>query len=106
MAKITHEDILAFLEEATILELNDLVSAIEEKFGGMAYCAIRSYTEFGTLDSFLWVSPYKEDWKYDDEDIPDGYVFSWVRNRDAEFCSEFGTIYVKPTIAGGLKRIG
>lgn len=33
MAKITHEDILAFLEEATILELNDLVGAIEEKFG-------------------------------------------------------------------------
>ena len=33
MAKITHEDILAFLEEATILELNDLVTAIEEKFG-------------------------------------------------------------------------
>ncbi len=33
MAKLTHEDILAFIEEATILELNDLVSAIEEKFG-------------------------------------------------------------------------
>lgn len=33
MAKLTHEDILAFLEEATILELNDLVKAIEEKFG-------------------------------------------------------------------------
>ena len=33
MAKITHEDILAYLEEATILELNDLVKAIEEKFG-------------------------------------------------------------------------
>ena len=33
MAKLTHEDILAYLEEATILELNDLVSAIEEKFG-------------------------------------------------------------------------
>ncbi len=32
MAKITTEDILAFLEEATILELNDLVKAIEEKF--------------------------------------------------------------------------
>ncbi len=32
MAKLTHEDILAFLEEATILELNDLVKAIEEKF--------------------------------------------------------------------------
>ncbi|MDO4467743.1 MAG: 50S ribosomal protein L7/L12 [Bacillota bacterium] len=36
MAKLTQEDILAFLEEATILELNDLVSAIEEKFGVVA----------------------------------------------------------------------
>ena len=33
MAKLSHEDILAFLEEASILELNDLVKAIEEKFG-------------------------------------------------------------------------
>ena len=33
MAKINHEDILVYLEEATILELNDLVKAIEEKFG-------------------------------------------------------------------------
>lgn len=33
MAKLSHEDILAYLEEATILELNELVKAIEEKFG-------------------------------------------------------------------------
>ena len=33
MANINHEDILAYLEEATILQLNDLVKAIEEKFG-------------------------------------------------------------------------
>lgn len=33
MAKLTHEEILAYLEEATILELNELVKAIEEKFG-------------------------------------------------------------------------
>ena len=30
---VTHEDILAYLEGASILELNDLVKAIEEKFG-------------------------------------------------------------------------
>ena len=36
MAKINHEDILAYLEEASILELNDLVKAIEEKFGVIA----------------------------------------------------------------------
>ena len=33
MAKLTHDEILAYLEEASILELNDLVKAIEEKFG-------------------------------------------------------------------------
>ena len=31
MAKLNQEDILAYLEEATILELNELVKAIEEK---------------------------------------------------------------------------
>lgn len=40
MAKLTHEDILAYLKEATILELNDLVSAIEEKFGVVAAAAV------------------------------------------------------------------
>ena len=33
MAKLSHEDILAYLEEASILDLNELVKAIEEKFG-------------------------------------------------------------------------
>lgn len=33
MAKLAKDDILAFLEEATILELNELIEAIEEKFG-------------------------------------------------------------------------
>ena len=33
MANIKHEAILAYLEGASILELNDLVKAIEEKFG-------------------------------------------------------------------------
>lgn len=84
----------------------EYIRAIEERFGGMAYCAIRSYTEFGTLDSFLWVSDAKEEWGYDWEDIPDNYVFCYVRNREADFCSEFGTIAVRKTIAAGLQRIG
>lgn len=40
MAKLTQEDILAYLEEATILELNDLVNAIEDKFGVVAAAAV------------------------------------------------------------------
>ena len=33
MAKLTKEDIVASLKEMTVLELNDLVKAIEEEFG-------------------------------------------------------------------------
>lgn len=33
MAEMKKEDILSFLESASILELNELVKAIEEKFG-------------------------------------------------------------------------
>ena len=33
MAKLTQEEILAYLDEATILELNALVKAIEDKYG-------------------------------------------------------------------------
>ena len=39
MAKLTQEEILSYLEEATILELNDLVKAIEDKFGVVAAVA-------------------------------------------------------------------
>lgn len=33
MAKLTNEEIIATLKEMTILEINDLVKAIEEEFG-------------------------------------------------------------------------
>ena len=33
MAKLTKEDIIASLKEMTIVELNDLVKAVEEEFG-------------------------------------------------------------------------
>ncbi len=33
MAKLTNEEIIASLKEMTILELNDLVKAIEDEFG-------------------------------------------------------------------------
>ena len=40
MAKLTIEEILAAVEELTILELNDLVKAAEEKFGVSAAAGV------------------------------------------------------------------
>ena len=50
MAKLSQEDILAYLEEATILELNDLVSAIEEKFGVVAAAAVAATAAAEVVD--------------------------------------------------------
>ena len=68
MAKLTNEEIIASLKEMTIIELNDLVKAIEEEFGvtaaapvavaaapaaGAAAGGAEEQTEFTvTLDSF------------------------------------------------------
>ena len=49
MAKLTHEDILAYLEEATILELNDLVKAIEEEFGVSAAAPVAAAAAGGAV---------------------------------------------------------
>ena len=50
MAKIKHDDILSFIEGATILELNELVKAIEEKFGvtAAAPVAVAAAADAGT----------------------------------------------------------
>ncbi len=42
MAKLTHEDIIAALKEMSVLELNDLVKAIEAEFGVTAAVAAAS----------------------------------------------------------------
>jgi len=69
------------------------------------YHVIRSNTEFGELLSVLIVSGYEEEWEMDREDLKDGYVFTYVINLDAPYCSEFGSIMTKPSI-GGLVRVG
>ena len=40
MAKLTKEEIVASLEEMTVLELNELVKAVEEEFGVTAAVAV------------------------------------------------------------------
>ena len=56
--------------------------------------------------SMLCVCKYPEEYGMNEEDVKDGYVFSYVLNVDTPDCSEFGSIVVSPTIAGGLRRIG
>ena len=96
-------------QKGTLYFLNEeekkAVKEVEEQFEGLVYHVIKTFTEFGTLLNMLYVSQYDEEWEMDRADIGDGIVFAYVKNLDAEYCSEFGSIGVKPMI-GGVVRAG
>ena len=86
-------------------ELTAKVKEFENEHNALVYHVIHTFTQFGELYNFLYVSDYEEDWEIDNEDIKDNYVISYVWNKDDEWCSEFGTIMVKQKF-GGLVRVG
>lgn len=82
------------------------VEDFEKQYNSLVYMVIRSFTEFGTLDSYLYVSQYKEEWEQDRQDLKDKSPLCYVYNKDCEEFSEFGSIgFEVMKMSGGLKRI-
>lgn len=77
----------------------------EEQHNALVYCIVRSYTNIGMLDTYLYVSDYKEEWEMDHEDLKEWHQVAYVVNWDAPECSEFGSVGLQRTVAAGLKRI-
>lgn len=86
------------------VQLNEIIKRIEQQFNCLIYHVVHSYTQFGELYNCMMVSDYEEEWKMENEDIKDGYVFCWVENVDDDMCSEMGSIVVKGRF-GGLVRV-
>ncbi|MBR0288989.1 MAG: hypothetical protein IJQ82_08430 [Selenomonadaceae bacterium] len=83
----------------------ELIKSFETKHNALVYTVVRSYyEELGKLDSYLFVGDYREEWEIDRRGLTRGEAFSYVYNHDCEWCSEFGTIGIKLTIAAGLLR--
>lgn len=86
-------------------EQEKIVKEFEEEHNALVYFGIRSYTKFGQLDAFLYVSDYAEEWEMDHDDISDGYAVAYVYNYDAPYFSEIGSIAIRERF-GGLVRVG
>lgn len=84
-------------------ELTAKVKEFENEYNALVYHVIHTFTGFGELYSFLYVSDHQDEWEMDNDDIKDGYVMSYVWNKTDEWCSEFGTIGVQGRF-GGLVR--
>lgn len=86
-------------------EQEKAVREFEKEYDALVYFGVRAYTEFGTLDAFLYVSDYEEEWEMDNGELKDGYVYAYVYNHDVPEFSEIGLVRVQPRF-GGLVRIG
>jgi hypothetical protein len=86
-------------------EQRKVVREFEEEYNALVYFGVRAYTDFGTLDAFLYVSDYEEEWRDDVEYLKDGYVYAYVYNHDVPEFSDIGSIIVQPRF-GGLVRLG
>lgn len=81
-----------------------LIKDFENKTGGVVYHMIHNYFEFGECYTMLYVSKYTEEWASDNADLKQGITLAYVKNINDDFCSEFGSVAIKPSI-GGLIRI-
>lgn len=78
--------------------------AVEKKCGGLVYLVVRAFTTIGNMDSYLYVSKYKNEWEYDNYDIDDGIVMTYTINHDMPDCSEFGCIGFQSAGGGVLRK--
>ncbi len=76
---------------------------LEDTKGILIYHMIKTNTEFGTLNNFLYISAHKEEWEYSRECLQSGNVCAYVHNEDDDQLSEFGNIGIKYA-NGGLIR--
>ena len=79
------------------------VKEFEEEYGFVVYHVIHHFAEFGECYCYLYVNSDETLWREDRQDLEDGYVFAYVYNKDNDFCSEFGSIGIRPQF-GGLVR--
>lgn len=86
-------------------ELNAKIKEFEEEYDALVYHVIHTYTQFGELYNFLYVSDYEEEWEMDITDIEDNYAVAYVWNKSDDWMSEMGGIMVQEKF-GGIVRVG
>lgn len=112
-----HENVIREFEKEGIVNLSEnggflywlngdqqaIVDDFEKEHGALVYHVIHNFTEFGELYALLYVSKDEDEWEYDRDDLKAGCALAYVKNIADDFCSEFGSIGIKPQF-GGLIR--
>lgn len=85
------------------------IAEFERVHDALVYYVIRSYTELGEMETYLYVSKYENEWVNDRDDLSENRSLAYVANLNHPDCSEFGSIGFELIDSGndcrGLKRI-
>jgi len=82
-------------------EFVNTIKEFEEQYNTIVYHVILTPTEFGDMLTLLYVSPHKEEWEKDKEELHEKLPCAYCINGD---CSEFGGIEIAGT-NGGIIRV-
>lgn len=78
-------------------KLKNMIKDVETEHDIIIYHVVENMVMNTHYYSMLCVCKYPEEYEMHEEDLKDGYAFSYILNVNAPDCSEFGTICVKPT---------
>ena len=92
-----------YITEDTEPELLKKIKEFEAEYESIVYAATHEFFEFGECYSFLIISKYEDEWEDTLRGIQEGYVFAYVWNKDDDYCSEFGDVFIK-SFGGGIAR--
>ena len=68
------------------------IAEFERVHDVLVYYVIRSHTELGEMEAYLYVSKYENEWVNDRSDLSENRALAYVANLDHPDCSEFGSI--------------
>lgn len=85
-------------------EEQQIVKRFEKDHNKVVYHLIKTPTSIGMLYNILYVGAEIEEWTLDNDNLMAGQQLVYVKNMDADDYSEFGSIGIRRTVAGGLER--
>lgn len=86
-------------------EQQNRVEEFENKSGDLVYHVIENhYVELGRMLTFLYVSPYMDEWERDRKELVAGEPLAYVANLSDEVFSEYGHVGIVSN-NDGLRRI-
>lgn len=91
--KMSARTYFGYINENVDMEIIEKINDFEKEYNSYVYYVIKTNNyEIGTMYAFLYVSNYKEEWEDDRKMLLSNECYSYVYNKDNEFCSEIGLI--------------